>query len=79
MQHFFDLFTTSNTELFILFAKAFAVLFSVLYLVYAVVLVRQTQIMNKTFQTAYSGVLFFISLLQVVFAFILIFVSIVFI
>jgi hypothetical protein len=79
MQQFLDLFSISNTAIFILFAKAFAVLFSVLYLVYALVMVRQTQIMNKTFQTAFSGVIFFISLLQVVFALILIFVSIVFI
>jgi hypothetical protein len=79
MQQILDLFTTSNTELFVLFAKAFAVLFSFLYLVYAVVMTRQTQVMNKTFHTQYSGFLLFVSSLQIVLAFALIFVSILFI
>lgn len=75
MESLLDLFTISNTEIFILFAKAFAVLFSFLYLVYAVVMTRQTQVMNKTFHTNYSGFLLFVSALQILFAFILIFVS----
>lgn len=79
MEQILDLFTISNTTLFILFAKAFAILFSFLYLVYAVVMTRQTQIMNKTFHTRYSGLLLLISALQIVMAFVLIFVSFVFI
>ncbi len=76
MEQILDLFSISNTTLFVLFAKAFAVLFSFLYLVYAVVMTRQTQVMNKTFQTRYSGFILFISSLQILLAFVLIFVSI---
>ncbi len=76
MEQILDLFSVSNTTIFVLFAKAFAVLFSFLYLVYAVVMTRQTQVMNKTFQTRYSGLLLFISSLQILLAFVLIFVSI---
>lgn len=75
MDQILELFSISNTSLFVLFAKAFAVLFSFLYLVYAVVMTRQTQVMNKTFHTRYSGLLLFISFFQILLAFILIFVS----
>ncbi len=76
MEQILNLFSISNTTIFVLFAKAFAVLFSFLYLVYAVVMTRQTQVMNKTFSTRYSGLILLISSLQIVLAFILIFVSI---
>mgnify|MGYP000986082402 CR=1 FL=1 len=76
MEQFLDIFSLSNNTIFILFAKAFAVLFSFLYLIYAVVMTRQTQVMNKTFHTRYSGLLLLISALQIILAFILIYVSI---
>lgn len=76
MEQLLDLFSLSNNTIFVLFAKAFAVLFSFLYLIYAVVMTRQTQVMNKTFHTRYSGLLLLVSALQIVLAFILIFVSI---
>lgn len=75
MEEIIRLLTSDSTELIYLFLKAFAVLFSVSYLVYALVITRQTQSMNKTFTTKSSGILFFISFLQIVFALILIFVS----
>jgi hypothetical protein len=75
MEEIIRLLTSDSNELIYLFLKAFAVLFSVSYLVYAVVITRQTQSMNKTFTTKSSGILFFISFLQIVFALVLIFVS----
>ncbi len=76
MEEIIRLFTSDSNEILFLFMKAFAVLFSFLYLVYAVIITRQTQIMNKTFHTKSSGILLFISFVQVIFAIILIFVSI---
>ena len=76
MNEILKLFTSESNELLYLFLKAFAVLFSVSYLVYAVIITRQTQIMNKTLTTKSSGILLFISFLQIIFAIILIFVSI---
>lgn len=76
MDEILRLLTTDSNELIALFLKAFAVLFSFSYLVYAVIITRQTQNMNKTFTTKSSGILFFMSFLQILFAVILIFVSI---
>lgn len=59
------LVSPSGSDFFYLFLKAFAVLFSVLYLVYAIVITRQTQTMNKTFATKLSGLIFFISFFQI--------------
>lgn len=75
MEELLRLFTSETNELLFLFLKAFAVLFSVLYLVYSIVITRQTQVMNKTFTTKSSGILLFISFLQIIFAIILIVVS----
>ncbi|MBP9690583.1 hypothetical protein KBD81_00730 [Candidatus Woesebacteria bacterium] len=61
---------------FYLFFKAFAVLFAVSYLVYAIVITRQTDLMNKTFTTKNSGLLFAVSFFQIVFGLILIAVSV---
>lgn len=60
---------------FNLFFKAFAVLFAVSYLVYAIMITRQTVTMNKTFTTKNAGVLFGISFFQIIFGLILIAVS----
>lgn len=76
MEELLRLFTSESNELLFLFLKAFAVLFSFLYLVYSIVIARQTQVMNKTFTTKSSGMLFFIAFLQIIFAIILIIVSI---
>jgi len=45
--------------------------------VYAVVLVRQTQIMNRTYKTHNSTMLLVVTASQIIFALVLIFVSIV--
>ncbi|PIZ64945.1 hypothetical protein CO051_04600 [Candidatus Roizmanbacteria bacterium CG_4_9_14_0_2_um_filter_39_13] len=76
MEEFIKLLTTSSSDDFVgLFIKAFAVLFAFLYLLYAVAASRQTQIMNDTFTTKMSPILSLVSFLQIIFAGILILVS----
>jgi hypothetical protein len=78
MEQIISFFTdTDSSQLLVLFVKAFAVLFSVLYLVYAVIITRQSQEMNKTFSSPMGPFIFFMSFVQIVFAIILIYVSIV--
>ncbi len=73
MDAIIDLLTHPTGEgFFYLFFKAFAVLFSVSYLVYAIVIARQTHTMNETFHTRTSWLLMLISVLQIVFGLILI-------
>lgn len=61
--------------LFNLFFKAFAVLSSLMYVVYAIVVLRQTQVMNRTLNTAYGTVYIFISIVQVILALFLVVLS----
>jgi len=77
MENILNLFTSDSNTILILFFKAFAVLFSAMYLLYAILLTRQTQIMNRTITTGSAGVLLALSAVQIIFALILIFVSIV--
>jgi len=73
MDAIIELLTHPNGEgFFYLFFKAFAVLFSVSYVVYAIVITRQTQTMNETFETKSSWFLMTVSVLQIVFGLILI-------
>ncbi len=76
MDYLINLLTNPTGEdFFLLFFKAFAVLFSVSYLVYAIVITRQTQLMNETFTTRNAGLLFAVSFFQIIFGIILISVS----
>lgn len=70
MFNFSQLITTGN--LFSLFFKAFAVVLSIIYLVYAIVVLRQTQIMLRTLivKTG-AGIILAISLIQIVVALLL--------
>ncbi len=68
---------SSLPDLFLLFFKAFAVLLAVIYLVYALVFLRQTVTLGKTYETNKNKLFFSISLLQVVFALILLILSLV--
>ena len=61
--------------LFELFFKAFAVLSSFMFLVYAIVVLRQTQVMNRTLITLYGTVYIFISIVQIILALFLIVLS----
>lgn len=69
-------FPVSDTEIIGFFFKAFALLVSVFYLVYAIVLTRQTDELNKTLQHKSNEVLFIISSLQIPVAVALIFFAI---
>lgn len=55
----------SGESIFRLFFKTFAVVFSVLYIIYALVIYKQTQIMTKTLITNNGTLIRFISLLQI--------------
>lgn len=68
----------SSTLFIAFFFKAFGVLFAFMYLIYAIVIVRQTQVMNRTFKTEYGTLLLIISFIQIVFALILIYLSLAF-
>lgn len=70
------LLSPTNNTFFSLFLKAFAVLFSIMYLLYAIVMTRQTQIMNKTLKTTRAPLFNFISLLQVLMGVILLIASV---
>lgn len=76
MEDFITLLTSSSSDDFIgLFIKAFAVLFAFMYLLFSIIIIRQTQIMNDTFSTKMSSVLSTISFLHIIFAGILILVA----
>lgn len=66
----------SGATMFWFLFKAFAVIFSVMYLLYAVVISKQTGTMNKTLESSNNKVLFFIASLQIFLGFILIILSI---
>ena len=70
---------TSSMSIFELFLKAFVVLFSFGYLVYAIVITRQTQELNKTYTSKNSGILIFISALQVILGVVLVLATLAFI
>lgn len=65
-----------NSTTFIgIFFKAFALLFAAMYLIYTIVISRQTNNMNKTFETDNAAVLQIVSNIQIIFALILLFIS----
>lgn len=56
--------------------KAFAIVFSLFYLLYAVVVAKQTQVMNKTLEIKNNHIFFIISSAQIITGFILIVLAI---
>jgi hypothetical protein len=67
-------FNSDNVILY--FFKAFAILFSFMFLLYAVVNARQTQVLNTVLQSRWGAIIMFISILQIGAAALLIFLSI---
>lgn len=59
------------------FFKVFAIVFSFFYLVYALVLVRQTRVLNKALEVSSGGVIFAISFFHILLGILLILLSIV--
>jgi hypothetical protein len=57
------------------FLKGFAILSCFIYVIYSIVLLRQTRVMVKTVEDVNGGVFLFISLLQLIISFILLFLS----
>lgn len=59
------------------FFKTFSVLFSFLYLIYAIVILKQTQVMTKTIESGSSSLILLVSLLQIGIGLVLVFISLV--
>ena len=70
---FINQFLGANT--FSLFFKVFAVVFSLLYLIYAIVIYKQTQVMTKSLESQKTGLILTVSLIQIVVGLALLFVS----
>ena len=65
----------SGEHIFGLFFKTFAVVFSILYIIYSIVILKQTQIMTKTINTGNNSLIRLISLLQIGIGIVLLFFS----
>jgi hypothetical protein len=57
-----------------LFFKAFAIFFATIFLIYSIVILKQTKVMNETFTTKNAALIFAISLFQLILAVLLILV-----
>ena len=68
--------TITGNDILGWFFKAFAVLLSFMYLLYAFIVYRQTQVMNKTITRRSGPLLLFISFLQILFGTALVILSI---
>jgi len=62
----------NNQSLLSFFIKAFALVFSIIFLLFTVVVYKQTQTMNKTLSTSVGGVIVSISFLQMLIALIIV-------
>lgn len=62
----------SNQNVLSFFFKAFSWVFSVIYLLFTLVIYKQTQTMNKTLTTHWGNLIVFISFLQIILALIII-------
>ncbi len=65
-----------NVDLIYLFFKAFAIVFSLFYLIYALVLLKQTQVMNATLQTGGRALINLISFVQLLIGVLLVLLAI---
>ena len=63
------------SNLFSLFFKAFAITLSFIYLIYAIVIYRQTQIMLRTLIVKNNQIILAISFIQIIIAMLLIFLA----
>lgn len=65
----------SGQNIFSFFFKAFAVVFALLYIIYALVIFKQTQVMTKTLETEGNTFILLISLIQIGVGIVLLFFS----
>jgi hypothetical protein len=68
-----------NINILNIFLKMFSISFSVLYFFYAVIITRQTQVLDKTVEFKEGKFIIFASFIQVIFGLILIYLSIFFV
>lgn len=68
----------TNQELISIFLKVFAVVFGFIFLIYAIVLRRQTVVMNRAIKTQRAPILTAISTVQIFVALVLILLAFVF-
>lgn len=61
------------------FVKSFALVFCFLYLIYAIIITKEVQTLNKTLEVKNNGIITFITSLQILFAAILIIIVFTFI
>lgn len=59
-------FPISDTEIIFFFFKAFSVVFTFLFLLYSIILARQTSILRDTLSTPNNGVIVLISQVQLI-------------
>jgi len=69
----------SNQTLLGFFLKSFALVFAVIYLLYAVIIYKQTQVMNKTLTTSGNKLIVFISFLQIILSLFTIVLAVIFV
>lgn len=58
----------NNQQLLNLAVKSFGVVFAVIYILFSLVIYKQTQTMNKTLQTKWGTIITLISFFQIVFS-----------
>ncbi len=68
-----NLFSGQNIVNF--FFKAFAIVFSLMYIIYSLVILKQTQVMTKTLQSSSGSFILLISLIQIGIGIVLLFLS----
>ena len=66
IRFFENLFTISDAEFITFFFKAFAVVFSILFVVYAIIMTRQTKVLTTTLETQSNSFIVLISNVQLV-------------
>jgi len=69
----------NNQSLLNFFFRSFAYVFSFIYLLFVIVIYKQTQVMNRTLTTKWGSYIIFLSLLQIVAALIIILLAFIFI
>ena len=74
MQWLVDIFST-NSSIFDVLFKLFSIVLSVLYLVYAFIVLRQSRLMLRAIEETGGGIIRFISFLQILLAIFLIVLS----
>ena len=71
-----DIFNFSGLSLIMLFTRVFLIAFGILYLLYTIVLVRQTQVLNRTVESQSSPLIALGSQIQLFLSIILILLAV---